>query len=122
MSNGLSSWYDMLRSSPSTLLPITSEKVLRDVLRDYGGEEKSDDDNDDDVMGDGLETNESDDDGDEEVHGEENIIKYITSWIEKLTRSETLSELGDAEASPVNPGLAVRTDPYHGFSWDNRER
>ena len=116
--NGLSSWYDRLRCDPASLSssvrssfsgacssrtvsecePCPSE-LLADALVDHDDEEEE-----------------------VTVQGE-GACRLLEKWILDIRNinQDPFQDQHGQDPSAVNPRTAVRIDPYHGFSWRNKE-
>ena len=114
--NGLSTWYDMLRNNPATLSSPLKQ-------RDFGLEHvKGMNEVSRDIIQQSAVRNKK-----EATffiaQDEEEVSSLIKFWRSKvlLLPEHTIPELESEEMSPINPRICVRSDPYHGFSWGSRE-
>ena len=114
--NGLSTWYDMLRNNPAKLSSPLKQ-------RDFGLENvKGMNEVSRDIIQQSAVCNKK-----EAIffiaQDEEEVSSLIKFWRSKvlLLPEHTIPELESEEMSPINPRICVRSDPYHGFSWGSRE-
>ena len=116
-SNGLSSWYDRLRCDPSSLSSSLQSSMSSSSSRTVSECEH--------VPADILATGILEDGIADEVYFEgEEAVQALIQWTEKI-RNESDNPFLDyygQDPCTVNPRTAVRIDPYHGFSWNNREQ
>ena len=117
--NGLSSWYDRLRCDPASLSSsvrssfsgASSSRTVSEC--DHGIPVE--------ILADILV------DEDEEVEEEtvvgEDASRLLENWINNIKdiTQDPFQDQHGQDPSAVNPRTAVRIDPYHGFSWRNKD-
>ena len=118
--NGLSSWYDRLRCDPASLSSsvrssfsgASSSRTVSEC--DHGIPVE--------ILADILV------DEDEEVEEEETVEgkdagRLLENWINNIKdiTQDPFQDQHGQDPSAVNPRTALRIDPYHGFSWRNKD-
>ena len=119
ITNGLSSWYDRLRNNPATLYDATSKTGSQlSIERKVTSKES------DEIDEDKPKHTETKREIAEivTVSSEEEIQSLIGHWISQIKSEDFISKHGNVELSPINQRICVRSDPYHGFSWETRTR
>ena len=119
-SNGLSSWYDTLKNDPAILYGASSSK-RSSMSISSASRTVSESEPDSPVVGVPCHTEDLKDEGDN-MWVEKDIPKFIYDWFTKLCiiNGNPFYGLEGIEYSPINSRKAVRSDPYHGLSWDTR--
>ena len=119
--NGLSSWYDKLRSSPAMLYDAKTQTGSRTNL---DKKVSSSANLVVDIDEDKLEPQENKRENTETVRvfTEDKIKALIDHWISQIQNEDFIHKHGSVDLSPINQRVCVRSDPYHGFSWQTRTR